>query len=326
MANARSNLECLPIELLDQIIALLSKTEVKALRFTCRQLHIVASKKIFETLTISTTQDSFVQLLNVAGSEFWSAQVRHVHWVLLNCSDIISGRMQCIRFKDIKSFGSWTTSLKPFGGLNGKPSYYGLDLQCQLMRRIPNVQTIRFWCATSSQRSGIEPWEENRARSKIVKRSYFKNPTPGVDPNADDIFSILRHSNLRPRLVQTILATVHLKYALNADFEHVVIVPTALDRTRRFPEIYRGYKNEEELDFIHEKMGCIWSLAHSGITTLKTLDISSQQEFSGDMTTSLRSMPNRKFSVRPEAIGKEEGLDDDFTVSQVNVEIYVTGL
>jgi len=297
MANNQAALDSLPIELLDQIIALLSKAEVKALRFTCRQLHIVASKKMFETLTISTNQESFVQLLNVAGSGFWSAQVRHVHWVLLNSSDDTVGRMQCIRFKEIESFGSWTASLKPFGGINGKPSYYALDLQCQLMRRIPDVQTIRFWCATTGQRSGIEPWEKNRVRSNFVKRSHFKNPTPYLDPNADDIFSILHHSKLQPRLMHTIIATMHLRYALDGDLEHLVIIPITLDRTRRFPETYRGHANEEELDYITHKMGCIWSLAHSGITTLKSLNIFSEYGFSEDMKTSLLSMPNRKFYV-----------------------------
>lgn len=298
MPNNRSNLECLPIELLDQVIALLSKIEVKALRSTCRQLHIVASKKMFETLTISTNQESFIQLMNVAGSEFWSAQVRHVHWVLLNNSDNISGTVQCIRFKDIGSFGSWTTSLQPFGGINGKPSYYGLDLQCQLMRRIPNVQYIRFWCATSSQRSGIEPWEENRVRSKLVKRSHFTNPTPCLDPNADDIFSILRHSNLRPRLIHTIIATMRLRYTLDGDIEHAVIISITLDRTRRFPETYRGYKNREELEFISEGMGCIWSLAHSGITTLKSIKISSEEKFFEDIKESLLNMPNCRFFMK----------------------------
>ncbi len=59
MANNQAALDSLPIELLDQVIALLSKAEVKVLRFTCRQLHMVASKKMFETLTISTKSPLF---------------------------------------------------------------------------------------------------------------------------------------------------------------------------------------------------------------------------------------------------------------------------
>ncbi len=90
---------------------------------------------------------------------------------------------------------------------------------------------------------------------------------------------------------------MHLRYALDGDLEHLVIIPVTLDRTRRFPETYRGHANEEELDYITHKMGCIWSLAHSGITTLKSLNIFSEHGFSEDMKTSLLSMPNRKFYV-----------------------------
>lgn len=93
---------------------------------------------------------------------------------------------------------------------------------------------------------------EIRGKSRFIKRSEFTLPTAGLDPSADSIFSILRHSDLKPRRIDTISATIYLKYVLNGDCERIVILPTVLDRGRSLPERYRGYVNTEELGFVAE--------------------------------------------------------------------------
>ncbi len=287
-------LDNLPIELPEQILSLLSRKETKALCFTNRTLHFVASTKMFETLTVSTHQESFVQLLSVAGSDLWSNQVRHVDWVLLSSSDHGPDTMQRIRFKDISSFGSWTASLKPFGGINGNPTFYGLDLQCQLMRRIPNIQSIRSWSATYTQRTGTEPFERFRGKSRFIKRSEFTLPTAGLDPSADSIFSILRHSDLKPRRIDTISATIYLKYVLNGDCERIVILPTVLDRGRSLPERYRGYVNTEELGFVTDILDYYRSLTLVGIQGLKDLYTFSIGRPEGELQKMIASIRNSK--------------------------------
>ncbi|MCJ1238195.1 hypothetical protein MMC14_006184 [Varicellaria rhodocarpa] len=142
------SLSSLPVELLRPIIAPLAKKEPKALRLANRKLYILASEILFETVAITTTDASFAQLLNIIASETWSAQVRHIDWVLLHGRGVAPHLAQ-----DLKLYRPWSNTVRQW---KLKPSrgafWYGLLLQCQLIQRMPNVQTVRFWSAVNSQR------------------------------------------------------------------------------------------------------------------------------------------------------------------------------
>ena len=75
MAISQCSLDSLPVEVLRPIIATLAMKELKALRLMNRKLCNVASDTLFKTLAISINAASYIQLLNVAASGLWSAQV-----------------------------------------------------------------------------------------------------------------------------------------------------------------------------------------------------------------------------------------------------------
>ena len=56
-----------------------------------------------------------------------------------------------------------------------------------------------------------------------LKRSHFVNPPPYLDRQPEAIFSILRDANPKPRLIEMALATIHLHYTVEDDFDSVII-------------------------------------------------------------------------------------------------------
>ena len=302
MSTSSDPFDGLPVEILRDIVAPLTRKELKALRLTSRKLRDVASEKMFETIRISTTDASFVRLMNIAASDFWRKQVRHVHWVLLNESGYHAELLQIIQFKDISTFGPWVKNLQ--GHLQPKirePVYHGLDLQCQILRRMGNVQTIRFWCAVAHEREKREPWQPRAVTSElVVENSMDTHTIPYPSPTADAIFPILIHSNVKPNRVETVASTVYLAYSRKGHLNDVEIIPLRDDRRRCDPpeadnpfshRPFRTDVDKEEMDYFSHDMNCFRSLGDSNISTLRALKISGIWIFVDDLETVLTKNP-----------------------------------
>ena len=225
-------LSSLPVECLRPIIASLDRKELKALRSANRKLCTLASEIIFDTITVSTNDASFAQLLNIAASEFWSAQVRHIDWVSLYPYD----PRPLVKFNQ-----SWSKTLRMWDlGPSRDPFWYGLLLQCQLIQRMPNVQTVRFWKATNPL-LGKERWPDDStsdatASTTVIAMKQFVPEDSDLRytlaPAPENMFSVLQHSALRPRLIMTFAATWYLKYSKKQELERVTILPR-LDHLRQ---------------------------------------------------------------------------------------------
>lgn len=283
---------------------------MKALRLMNRRLCSIASERIFENITISTTDASFIQLLNVASSELWSKQVRYVEWILLNESGRQPGILQGISFKEIDSYPPRFKNLRlsTVPTVHGLTSFVGLDLQCQLMRMMSNVQTIRFRSGLKCHREGREPWQDHIVRSDQVKVNNFaaeKLGAPGWSTrtvngepmlvSASDVFSLLRHSRLKPSLVETIAATMRLGYSADKELEHVHLMSILEDPARnhiiaedsvtfvprKYQEEYKEYR--AEMEFFSHELNCFRSLVHSEVSSLKTLKVCGIWIFARDL-------------------------------------------
>ena len=343
MADTYSFLTYLPIEILLQIIAPLARKELKTLRLTNRKLYTIASEKLFESIAITTNEASYIQLLNIAASKDWSAQVRHIDWVLLHGYGAVPALAQALSIRK-----PWSTTLKKWKIKSTRGQFYdGLDLQCQLVKRIPNVQTVRFWSAVQSQRGGREPWENNfednagdavGSTKSIIDRFVIENASR--DPAPDDVFSILRRSEAKPRLVKTVVATLHLGYSGSQKLESVSFLPRWSDylpqnrREQKSIEVlpnwyawmitgmksqckqeqYRGMTNENESKFFNHDMSCFPSLVRSGVRSLGTLKICSVWIFLEEMEFLLRANDGLRILI----IGDIELSDDDNIEPMVN--------
>ena len=259
MAISRLFLTDLPVEVLRSIVAPLPRKELKALRQMSRKLCSIASETMFESIAITTNDASYVQLLNVATSEYWSAQVRHIDWVLLD--EIVE---QKIAFNN-----PWVTALRnwgivPWEDRKGDTYYYALELQCQLAQKFTNVQKVHFWNADQSQQFGMEPWEKGAVRSNVVAFNGPEYPDDAEDPL--NIFNILQKSKLRPRLVKTAVAILLLEYSTIHETESVEILPHRSSQLQ-----YRGSIHQVNA-YDHDK-NCFKFLAKSSINTLKILKV-----------------------------------------------------
>ena len=272
MAVSQSFLSNLSIEILRFITAPLTRKDLKALRLTNRKLHSIASENLFHSIAVTTNDASYLQLLNIAASDYWSAQVRHVDWVLLHEAGKHPALAQELEFNEL-----WTSRLKKQKVVPTKgQAYYGLELQCQLLKKIPNVQSVRFWSANQSQRlnGGGEPWEETHApeaRDQIKSNTMLYATNQNV-PRSKDVFSILQHSKLTPRVVKTIVATLHLEFSSSKELKSVEI----LGHSDYWGEgdQYRGVLNIAERKFFSHDMNCFSSLINSKISKLRSFEIS----------------------------------------------------
>ena len=285
----RSYLNDLPVEILRFITVSLARKELKALRKMNRKLHSIASETLFESIALTTNDASYVQLLHVAASDPWRAQVRHLDWVLTYGIEPDLYTVQELSFRE-----PWTSTLRKWGiRANRGQIYHGLDLQCELARRLPNVQTIRFWGAVASQRSGWEPWDHYNLRIEDVIKSTtvtVMTPSPNVSP--DDVFSILQYSRVTPRLVKTVVARLHLDYSESKELTSVQIRHHEWEVRNRPGSltIYRGAFNQQE-PFSHD-MNCFRSLALTGkVSKLRTLRLSGIWILLEEMATLLDGSP-----------------------------------
>ena len=296
MAISHSYLSDLPVEILRLVTASLARKDLKALRKTNRKLHSIASEKLFETIAITTNCASYVQLLNVAAPDVWSAQVRHIDWVLLHGFECYTLLTQEIKFNEAWSttLTKWQVSKDVRFSYESRNVYPGLSLQCLLLQRFPNVQTVRFWVAVECQRNGREPWETSNDRSGAIETSRFIRTVEDDIPSPNDFISILRSSDLRPRLIKTAAARMYLSFSTGKKFlKSVQILPHQSGGSRYDSrEHYRGASNLGENRFDSASIDCIRSLAHSGISTLTVLRVSAMRTYFEYMEILLRANIN----------------------------------
>ena len=242
------------------------RKDLKALCETNRRLCIVASERLFESITITTNSASFVRLLNIVASDVWSAQVRYLNWVLMREFYGLPALAQNLSFNT-----SWDTSLKQWGVYETRrPFYDGLDLQCQLAKRLSNVQIVRFWNASISQREGMKLWEIEPFLScdEITSIEIFENDVTQQNLNPGNAFSVLQLSDLKPRIVETYLCTLHLEYSRDKKLESMQI-----QRSLR-PFKYRDYRETERKMLIYQYFPDFFqSLAANGLRHLRILGI-----------------------------------------------------
>ena len=297
MEGCQSSLNDIPVEILRLIIAPLAKKDLKALREMNQRLYSVASETLFESIALTTNDASYVQLLNIAASDEWSAQVRHIDWVLLHAIGNTESLTQILQFNE-----PWVTALRKWRAYEvararcGYPPgmvYSGLSLQCRLVQKFRNVQSVRFWSADNNQRIGREPWEysDSETRSKAIGRNRIITADRCDIPSPEDIFSILKFSNLRLRLIKTVAATVHLRYSTSNKFLKGVQIQSHQDSL----EYYRGAPKRSELDSPTNSMNCCHSLARSGISSLTILRIFDMRILVEDMQTLLKANINLRY-------------------------------
>ena len=310
MSYSQSFLNEVPVEILRSITAPLARKELKALRLTNRKLHSVASETLFESIAITTNGASYAQLLNIAASDFWSAQVRHLDWVLLRAIKGKEGLAQELLFDK-----PWTSTLHSWGIIETgeQPKYYyGLDLQCQLVKRFPNIRTVSFWNADDNQRKGCEPWETPPSETyvdcsiaksyKIIEstKMFYITEDWEIDrdvlyyfPPPNDVFSVLRKSNLTPRLIKTVKTKIQLDYSESRKLESVQM------RKDFSVEPYRGaidYHKDKE-DLFSYDTSWFESLVRSDISELRTLRINNISIFIDNIDSLLEGSSSKLLNL-----------------------------
>ena len=306
MATTQSSgtgIDALPVEILRQIVGLLTRKELKVLRLQSRKLCSVASEQMFERITVSTTDASFIQLANVASDERWRGQVRHVDWILLNAYGTNPGTSQTIVFKNKGSLGDSLMNTRPSRLPTGDDiSYVGLDLQCQIMRLI-TPQTVRFRCGLKCHRVGREPWQDQVVRSDKVESSRFETVRFGwgtvstnvrrgpITVSADDIFSVLREAGLSPCVLETPTVIMHLEYSVKGEIEHVNLISIKegpvwkhriLSGTNEAELEYKEWLSE--MRFFSSTMNCSFSFARNiESNVLKSLKVSGVPTYVEDL-------------------------------------------
>ena len=297
MADCTPTLNSLPVEILQLIVAPLARKDIKALRWTNRKICSVASEAMFESITITTNQASYAQLLNVAGSEFWSKQVGHVDWVIFyGASDWKWDNLA----QEIIFNAPWPNTLRKWGIMSGRGRpHYGLGLQCQLIKRMQNVRTVRFWPVSPEQQDarggdsweyhegeprdypGGEPWDYRStvvfegqygsANHEPIKSIKMRPITSKHDPRPDDVFSILRLANLEPRLVKTAEAELRLGFS---GIKHFTSIEILSNEPYSKPQLYCSHHHLMERTIRNFDLNCLKSLAKSKINNVKSLKIS----------------------------------------------------
>lgn len=286
MASAQTSsldLGGFPTEILQQIMGPLKRKELKALRLMNSRFRSIASERLFEHITLSTNDASFSQLIYITASEFWSQQVRHVDWILLSETRFGPGLVQRVNLDDISSLGSRVKDIRTSGLQRTKhASFYGLDLQCQLMTRIPHVQTVRFRCADQYQREGREEWEPEEyvhdlwtdtTNLVVHNETTLPERAVGPAPSIDDIFSVMLAARLRPTQVETLHAKMLLRYAKAGTLQHVRIIANQDDAPGTTTSASSS-ENLRETAFVRPEVNGFGSLAESVICSLETVDVS----------------------------------------------------
>ena len=206
-----SNLGVLPIEILRLIVAELDSQDLERLRSINRRLKAV-SDELF--LSLSFSHESIAQLLRVASSNLWSSQVQHVKWTLGNDIDI-----PLVEFRDL---GPLAQAFRPvLGTAQGLKCelYLLIDLQCRLLRELPNVRTIRFHFVDTIPGYLKEPSGQGDdmieklwlyPKSSLVPRIFWPNLLKIIDMKC---FTLLSHSEAKPDRIETPLATSELAYS-----------------------------------------------------------------------------------------------------------------
>ncbi|MCJ1457345.1 hypothetical protein MMC28_007713 [Mycoblastus sanguinarius] len=107
----------LPLEILRQVFAFLTRKDLISLRLTSRHFYNVASEILFHAITIENNQFSQNQLKEISSSPSWAHQVHHIHW----------------------------TPFEPPGHrvYPGSPCF-DVSLQCQYLGELPRVKAVRF--------------------------------------------------------------------------------------------------------------------------------------------------------------------------------------
>ena len=271
-----ANLLDLPDEMLVLAVSFSQRKELKCLRLANRRLARISSENLFESIAISTTDHSIVQLLYVAGSPIYSKQVKYIDWVLLGPDDGVtmttSSMNQHVVLASKREFRKWAKDLR---GSGAKDKHYGLELQSQLVRRLPNVRFIRFWTAVEAQRDRREPWEETRKIHEAIVSNEItvRRPIHHHYLSPLDIFAILSAAKAKPTEIKTADAIMKLRWG-SSKYQHSL---EHLDIILRYgtckADVYRGSMNEDERGC--NKCGAenFSSLALTHFTTLKTLNI-----------------------------------------------------
>ena len=113
-------------ELLLNVVAMLPRSDLKSLRLMNRVLCGIASSKLFESIRVRDDPRSLKQLDQIARSQIWASQVRHIEWAL------------CDEFAD-QLRSSPDSVFSPSGDI-----LRHLKLQCQYLRLLPSIKTVRF--------------------------------------------------------------------------------------------------------------------------------------------------------------------------------------
>ncbi|MCJ1233583.1 hypothetical protein MMC14_001541 [Varicellaria rhodocarpa] len=284
----------LPVEILRLVTAPLARKELKALRTTNRKLLSIASETMFQSIALTTNCASYIQLLYIVASTMWSAQVRHIDWVLLHATGNQDSLTQKMKFNEpwVTMLQKWRVYEVASSGYESGNVYPGLSLQCRLVQRLPNVQTVRFWSAVNSQRIGREPWENGNDENDAIETTR----APGVSqaafydmPSPEDIFSILKLSGLKSQLIKTVAVTMYLRFSTSKEIlKGVQILPHQSGELRHDSlKHYRGASNHDEKRFSSRSMDCFDSLANSGISSLTVIRVSGVQIFRRELKTLL---------------------------------------
>ena len=302
MSKFHFPLNDLPTEILLRIISFLVRKDLKTLRSMNRRVCALASEKMFESLTICTNDASYIQLLNVVTHQVWAAQVRHIDWVVLSETKRYLNVTQEITIKDISSFGSWTDKLEPRELLISNEwvasTFNGLELQCRLVQRLYNVQTVRFWCWNECHGEGRAPWRDQTTRSGRILGSTFRSEGPcrGLKIYSHDVSQILHLSKLKPNHVMALKDSVFLTYAIGGEIDSLQVMACCEDlvRCKRYNCTSHDLEKYCLAAIKEEENGrCIgWAdssflFAMHDIKTLKSLKISSANIYLADLDTVL---------------------------------------
>ena len=121
------NLVHLSPELLVDIVTMLPRSDLKSLRLMNRVLCGIASSKMFESITVRDDPRSLEQLKQIASSQTWASQVRHIDWLL------------CTVAGDSKN--SWWPDPVFLLSRLMKPH---LTVQCEYLQLLPSIKTVHF--------------------------------------------------------------------------------------------------------------------------------------------------------------------------------------
>ena len=257
MADLRSNLNALPIELLCLITGCLPKKDLKNLRTMNKKLCVASSYNLFQTITLSTSHESITQLAHVASSEPWSLQVRHVDWSLpiaraLFYSSRPTLKIMFVEFEETDLAKELSRGLEFTSCLRqGKQrrTYSVLAFHCHLLRRMPNIRSIRFLKGRKSKMSDMEP---KQGHSSIVAAMRYSELDTSLDGGAEftdktlpshnwttgnlrwfcfslnqgsvDILALLKYAKARPTRVVTACTRFSLTYGIAGMVENIHLV------------------------------------------------------------------------------------------------------